>query len=115
MDLPLMTPIEIDQSGVEIHTCDGVFLKQYHFPLAGMIAPQHQHLWDHLTMLARGAMHIWKDGVHMGRFDAPCGIEIKAGVKHTFQTIEPDTVLYCVHNLHSADKVTILAEHELEF
>lgn len=110
-----ITPIEIDQTGIEIHTVDGVFLKQYVLPLAGMIVPQHAHAWSHLTMLARGAVHVWKDGVHLGRFDAPRGIEIEAGAKHTFQTIEPDTVLYCVHNLHSADKVAILAEHELEF
>lgn len=110
-----LTPVAIDQSGIEVYTSDGIYLKQWSFPHAGVMVPQHAHCWDHLTMVARGAVHVWRDGEYAGRFAAPAGIEIKAGVKHTFQVLEANTVLYCLHNLHDADKVAILAEHELEF
>lgn len=109
------SPIEVDQSGVEVYTSDGIYLKQWVFPQSGVMVPQHAHVWDHLTMVARGAVHVWADDKYLGRFAAPTGIEIKAGVKHTFQVIEANTVLWCCHNLHSADKVSILAEHELDF
>ncbi len=108
-----ITPVPIAQDGYEVHTADGVFIKQYVFPRAGMIAPQHAHVWDHLTMIARGAMFVWKDGVLDRKYEAPCGIFIAAGVKHTFQTIVDDTIIYCIHSLHGEDKVRILAEHNL--
>src|SRR6185312_7834426 len=76
--------------------------------------PQHVHEYDHTSFLAKGAMYVWEDGVPKGRLDAPQGILIKAGVKHLFQTIEDDTVLLCIHNLHGEGMVKVLAEHELE-
>lgn len=99
--------------GVEITTVDGVFIKQVIIPNAGTLLPQHAHVWDHTSMLARGAVYCWKDGQLDQQYEAPAAIFIKAGVKHLFQSLENNTIIYCIHNLHDADKIEILKEHNV--
>lgn len=99
--------------GIEVTTVDGIFIKQMHIPNAGTVVPQHSHVWDHTSLLAHGSVFVWKDGKLDQRYDAPRAITIKAGVKHTFQSLENDTIIYCIHNLHSEDKIAILSEHDL--
>lgn len=90
---------EIQPGEWEIHTVDGVFIKQMHLPVAGMLVPQHSHTHAHMSMLAHGAVRVGIEGEPAGDFHAPCGIFIAAGKKHLFESLEPDTVLYCIHNL----------------
>lgn len=99
--------------GVETITTDGVFIKQMFIRNAGTCVPQHAHVWDHTSLLAKGSVFCWKDGKLDQRYEAPAAILVKAGVKHMFQSLEDDTILYCIHNLHSEDKVAVLAEHDL--
>ncbi|MGH6740793.1 MAG: hypothetical protein ACREDY_17505 [Bradyrhizobium sp.] len=99
--------------GVEITTVDGIFIKQMVVRNAGTIIPQHSHVYSHASMLAKGSIFVWKDGALDARYRSPCALVIKAGVKHTFQTLEDDTIIYCLHNLHNADVVAVLEEHGL--
>lgn len=98
---------------VEFHTVDGVFIKQMYIAKAGTLIPQHSHAWDHTSMLATGWVWVWADGVSLGEFKAPAAITIKAGVRHTFQSLAHDTMIYCIHNLHGEEAVKVLAEHNL--
>lgn len=98
---------------VEFHTADGLFIKQMYVAKAGTLIPQHSHAWDHTSMLARGSVRVWVGGVIKGEHVAPTGIFIEAGVKHLFQTLEDETIVYCIHNLHGEDAVRVLAEHQL--
>lgn len=109
----MLKPADEQPYGVEIHTADGVFIKQMVIPKSGTIIPQHSHRWDHTSMLAKGSVFVWKDGVLDKQYTAPAGIFIKAGVKHTFQSLDDDTIIYCIHNLHGEDAVKVLEEHDL--
>lgn len=108
-------PVPVDQDGYQVTTADGIWIKQYRFPKAGSKIPQHAHVWDHTTLLAHGSVLVWKDGVFDRRYDAPSVIFIAAGVKHMFETIGPDTLVYCLHNARHPEVAAVLAEHELEF
>ncbi len=99
--------------GVEIHTTDGVFIKQMTIPRAGTLVPQHVHSYSHASMLAVGSVRVWKDGVLAGDEKAPTAIEIAAGVAHLFQSLEDNTILYCIHNVSRTGKVDILREHQI--
>ena len=99
--------------GVEIYTVDGMFIKQMVIPKTGTLVPTHAHAWDHVSMLAIGAVKIWRDGVGGEIVHAPTGIFIKAGVKHAFLALEDNTIIFCVHNLHSEAAVKVLEEHDL--
>lgn len=94
-------------------TAGGIFVKQMAIAKAGTAIPQHSHAYDHMSMLAAGSVRVWKDGVFDAEYTAPTGIFITAGVKHAFLSLEDNTVIYCVHKLHS-DRVEILEEHQFE-
>lgn len=100
--------------GVEIHMADGIFIKQMHIPKKNTLVAQHSHAYDHTSMIARGSVRVWEDGALAGSYVAPTGILIKAGVMHTFQSMEDDTVVYCIHNLHGEAAVKVLAENGIE-
>lgn len=101
---------EVQPENWEIHTVDGVFIKQMHLAVAGMLIPQHSHTHDHVSMLAHGSVRVAIEGVPAGDFRAPAGIFIAAGKKHLFESLEADTVLYCIHNMAN---MQIDAEHQL--
>lgn len=112
-----MKPTEQQPYGIEVHECDGLFLKQMFIPKRMTFVPQHSHVWDHLSMLVRGGVRVWEvaDDEHRApvEYFAPKGILIKAGVKHLFLSLVDDTEIWCVHNLHGAAAVKILEEHQL--
>lgn len=93
---------------------DGVFIKQMFLRHQFTLVPQHAHAYDHTSMLATGSVRAWADGVLLGDYAAPCPIFIKAKVKHTFQSLEPDTLIYCIHNISRTGDVEIQERHELK-
>lgn len=104
-----------EQPPVWEHTgADGVFIKQMYLAQQGTMVPQHAHSYDHTTMLAKGSVRVWMEGQLKGDFVAPKALFIKAKVKHTFQSLEPDTLLYCIHNTRRTGSVQIHAEHQFK-
>jgi quercetin dioxygenase-like cupin family protein len=97
----------------EFHGNDDVFIKQMVVPDRGTVVPQHSHEYDHTSMLAKGSVKVWGDGKYLGVFVSPAGIEIKAGVKHSFLTLEDDTIIYCIHNVSRSGGIEMLEEHQL--
>lgn len=75
------------------------------------IVPQHSHTTDHTTLVESGAVEAWKEEEYLGIFEAPAKIFIAAEVKHTFKTLQDNTVLYCIHD----KEPKILEEHHLNF
>ncbi len=109
---PLPKAIEItisEPDEVDWTTSDGVFIKSVYVRNAGTYMRQHAHTHDHTSMIARGSVFVWKDGKLDDRYKAPRLIFIKAGVWHTFQTLEDDTTILCIHRLGNE----ILEKHGL--
>lgn len=97
-------PDELQPYGVEFHTADGVFIKEMHIPLAGTIVPQHAHSYDHTTMVAKGSLKVTAEGVVIV-YQAPAGIFIPARVKHMLESLEDDTIAYCIHRARDGGAV----------
>lgn len=108
------TSCDVDQppEGVEFRA-DGVFIKQMFIARKDTLIPQHAHVFGHLSMLAAGSVRVWKDGVLDREYQAPTGIFIGAGIKHTFQSLEDSTIIYCVHAVKGDGQVEIAEEHQL--
>ena len=103
----------VEQPGTWEHqTVDGVFIKSMEVKVAGTLIPQHAHRYDHTSMLAAGAVRAWADNMLLGDFKAPAPIFIKAKVKHTFQTLEDDTLIYCIHNSSRLGIIEVVEEHQ---
>jgi quercetin dioxygenase-like cupin family protein len=91
---------------------DGIAIKQMYLKQAGTMVPQHAHRYDHTSMLATGSIRMWKEGQFIADFTAPCPIFIKRGIKHTFQSLEDHTLIYCIHNASRLGRIEIVAEHQ---
>lgn len=98
---------------VEHFTADGVYVRQIVVKKKGSLIPQHAHAYDHLTMIVKGSVKVWEDGVPKDDRKAPDSIYIKAGTKHGFLTLEADTILYCIHNVSRTGQVEISDEHQI--
>ena len=104
--------VVVDQPPVvEIKLCPGLFVKQMLIGKANQYVPQHSHAHAHLSMIAAGAVFVWKDGAPLGRFDAPRGIVIEPGCKHTFAAMVDNTIVYCIHRVGADGEPEVLAEH----
>ncbi len=102
-------PIEVN-----ILMADGIFAKQGLVEKAGTIIPQHSHKWDHATFVSAGAMRVFCDGRLIGDFRAPRGLTIPAGTKHTFITLEDNTVFSCIHRIDRTGEIDVAEEHQFE-
>lgn len=107
--------IEHEQpESVEFHLADDVFVKSGFFKKTGAIVPQHSHEYDHSTFIAAGAVRAWCDDECLGDFYAPCSIFIKKHAKHTFEILNDDTLILCIHNISRNGIVDIHELHELQ-
>lgn len=100
-------------AGWDHTTPDGVFIKQMHLKDKGTLVPQHAHVYPHTTMLARGKLRVWRGDTLLGDFEAPYPIFIEAKIKHSLLSLEPDTVAYCIHNVHDTMQVRVFEEHQV--
>lgn len=101
------------EENAEIYIADDIFTKQMHIKHEGVFIPQHSHTYEHMSMLALGSVRVWQDGVYSGDYTAPVGIKIPANVKHTFMSLEPNTIIYCIHNTARTGQVEVNQEHHL--
>ena len=81
-----------------------VYIRQMVFEKAGDVNAGHDHVFDHQTLLARGAVKAVVGG-KTSYFVAPQIIFIKAGVVHEFTAMEDNTLCYCIHALRDGDDV----------
>jgi glyoxylate utilization-related uncharacterized protein len=100
-----MSPPEVKLGAVA-----NLWTRQMHFINAGDTEPEHDHCFDHLTLLATGSVSVVVDGV-TSEFCAPQMIYIKAGKLHTITALEANTLAYCIHALR--DKAGELLDPEL--
>jgi hypothetical protein len=78
----------------------GLYAKKMIIP-AGTQIPTHQHVYDHLSILAQGTVRV-TTGVVTQEYRAPAMIEIKKELVHTIRAIE-DSVWFCVHATEETD------------
>lgn len=81
-----------------------LFSKQMVFPKAGDIEVGHEHNFDHLTLLAAGALDVTVNG-KTTNFKAPQMIYIRANTVHELVATQDNTVAYCIHALRDGDGV----------
>ena len=92
---------------------DGLFIKQMGPMPLGTVIPQHAHRYDHTSLIARGRVRVWEDGVQTGEYAAPHPLFIRAQVKHSFLALEPDTLIFCIHNVSRTAQVEIHEYHDI--
>lgn len=99
--------------GKEYTAADGIFVKEMTIPRSGTLVPQHSHEYDHTSFLATGSIRAWADGVLLGEFTAPYPLFVKAGVKHSFLSLQDNSLILCLHNILRTGAVEVREEHNL--
>lgn len=100
-DVPNVRPIK-DQPTENIQLIGGIYFRSVLLKDEGTVIPQHSHKYDHATYVGNGSVRLWVNSKWKADFKAGEAIEIKAGQKHLFMSLEPNTRLTCVHDLNSA-------------
>jgi quercetin dioxygenase-like cupin family protein len=77
----------------------GLYLRTCFIPGAFTLLPQHVHDYDHATLVCAGSVRVWIEHEQQSDYAAGRAVCIKAGKKHHFQTLEPNTRLSCIHEL----------------
>lgn len=94
--------------GREYTTSDGkTFVKEMDLPVAGMVIPQHAHAYEHISYVARGSVLFEDRVIRCGTPEA--AIRVPAFKKHTFKSLEPDTLVLCIH----ANAPVVTDEHQI--
>lgn len=99
--------------GNEYTAADGVFVKEMTIPKAGTLVPQHSHEYDHTSFVASGSIRAWADGFLLGDFAAPHPLFVKAGVKHSFLSLQDQSLVLCIHNVSRTGTVEVREEHHI--
>jgi quercetin dioxygenase-like cupin family protein len=95
--------------GIVHHFSSGIYAKQMYLP-KGFIALSHSHIFDHLSILAKGSV-IVKTDTTTQEYKAPSCITIEKNTNHSIYAVE-DVVWFCIHatdetDLSKIDKVLI--------
>lgn len=76
------------------HFAAGVYVREMDL-LAGQSVQTHTHKYDHLSILGKGEVEVYVDGVTT-HYAAPACILIKAGVVHGLFALS-DSTWFCAH------------------
>jgi quercetin dioxygenase-like cupin family protein len=97
---------------VKIGCVANLFSRQMHFAKAGDTEQGHKHVFDHLTLLAKGSLRVTVNG-KVTEFTAPHMIYIRAEFNHELVALEDETVAYCIHALRNGDDVSDIIAPEM--
>lgn len=87
---------------VKLGLVANLFVRMMHFQNIDDCELGHTHSFNHLTLLASGALMVTANGEDT-IFKAPSMIYIDADTVHELTALEPNTVAYCIHALRDLD------------
>lgn len=103
-------PLDEACTHATVSVADGIHTEAVRIFKAGTQTGYHVHVYDHTTIIVRGAIEAFADGKPLGRFGEMQSLLIKAGVKHQFSALADDTTFVCVHNVSRTDAIETTAE-----
>jgi quercetin dioxygenase-like cupin family protein len=92
-------PLEEVCTSTTVSVADGIHTELVRIFKAGQGTGHHAHVYDHTTVIVRGAVEAWGGGALLGVYREMDSLLIRAGVKHRFLALEDDTTFVCVHNI----------------
>lgn len=75
---------------------NGTYRRTTTFPVSGMLADQHRHIFDHDTEIEQGRAALLLNGVHVGTYGKGQVVTLKARELHQFAILEAGTKITCI-------------------
>jgi len=79
---------------------EGVYARKWEIP-ANTQVPTHKHVYDHMSILAKGHVTVTADG-NTVEYTAPAVLDIKKNMEHTIRAYE-DSIWFCIHATSETD------------
>ena len=79
---------------------EGVYARKWSIP-ANTQVPTHKHVYDHMSILAKGHVTVTADG-NTVEYTAPAVLDIKKNLEHTIRAYE-DSIWFCIHATSETD------------
>jgi mannose-6-phosphate isomerase-like protein (cupin superfamily) len=95
----------------KISVVANTWIKQMQFAKRGDIHAGHKHTFDHQTLVGAGKVKVTVDG-KVSEFTAPTIIFIRAGLEHEIESLEDNTVCYCIHAIRDGERVEDIIDPE---
>jgi quercetin dioxygenase-like cupin family protein len=83
------------------HFSEGLYAKQMFLPKDSLVC-QHQHTYDHLSILAQGKVKVLFDEDKVEEYTAPACINIVKNLNHVIVALE-DSTWFCIHQTEETD------------
>lgn len=97
-----------------VRCADGIHTEAVRIFKAGMQTAHHSHVYDHTTVIVRGAVEVYADGERLGIFREMESLLIKAFVKHRFVALQNDTTFVCVHNVSRSGAIETFGDATMQ-
>jgi quercetin dioxygenase-like cupin family protein len=111
--LPELRPLAEQPADQPWIIADDIFIKRITIARAGTFAPQHSHVYDHVSFIAAGRARVWRDGSKGEIVEEGSLVLIQAKVVHTFETLVDRVTILCIHNAARAEALGIAEHHHL--
>lgn len=95
---------------IRISCISNVYTRMMHFKEKNTIELGHKHFYDHSMLLAKGSVLVRvydqenDSFLPEVSFKAPATIFIRKGLIHQIESLEDDSVVYCIHALRDESK-----------
>ncbi len=96
----------------QIAIADNVWVKMMFLPNKDDVVEGHAHVFDHITLLARGSVKMEHD-FGSKEYKAPFLIITPKGIQHKFTSLEDKTILCCIHAIREGDEVDDIASQNI--
>jgi len=87
----------------EVGYFGNIWVRQLNLPKKGDYHRGHRHHYDHITLVAKGAVRCEIPNLEPKDFYSPTFITIKADDWHKFTALEDNTVYYCIYAIRNED------------
>ena len=101
-----------DDTNFSIAIADNVFVRMFGLNKIGDTIEGHAHHFDHITLLATGAVTMKHDN-GVNEFKAPYLIVTPKHVVHEFIATQPNTTLCCIHAIRDGDDMEDVAPQDI--
>lgn len=98
----------------EMAIADNVLVYMHYFLKKGEEMGDHSHVFDHITLLARGSVNMVHDNGSK-EYHAPALIITPKGIKHRFTALEDQCLLCCIHAIRDGDDVDDVAPQNISY
>ena len=89
----------------QISVVANLFCKMFVLEEKGEILEEHEHTFDHQTLLAHGSVLACIPGKEPRVLHAPKVLMLKAGTRHSFEAVTDNVVLCCLHALRKSEVI----------